>query len=115
VTPGLLVDLPCCAPVPPAATLVLCEAGVDVVPVPAPALETGTAGRWVIAPPVPNPDAGDTFTTPAATDEREGIAPGGLSRPREISTCPGLTAGAVYAPAPYAPAPRRPVPLAGAA
>jgi hypothetical protein len=110
MTPGLLVDLPCSAPVPPAATLVLCEAGADVVPVPAPALGAGTAGRWVIAPVAPGAADGDTFKTPAAPDEREGVAPGGLSRPREISTCPGPTGGAVYAPAP-----RRPLPLAGAA
>lgn len=113
VTPGLLVDLPCTAPVPPAATLVFCEAGVDVVPVPAPALGagtgTGTVGRWVLAPPVPNLDGGDTFKTPAARDEREGVGPGGLTRPREISRCSGVAAGAACAPAP-----RRPLPPAGA-
>jgi hypothetical protein len=106
VRPGLLVDLPCSAPVPPGATPVLPEGDVDVVSVPAPALGAVVAGRWDGAPEVPGRDGGDSFEVPAAPDGPSRVGPGTLSRPRDVSRRPGLAVGAA--------APRWPVPLAAA-
>jgi hypothetical protein len=109
VRPGLLVDAPCSAPVPTAATPVVPEGGVDVVAVPAATLGAIVVGRWSGAPDVPGRDAGNTFEAPAP-DERSRVERGTLSRPRDVSTRPGLAPGAAGTAAP-----RWPAPLAAAA
>jgi hypothetical protein len=70
VRPGLLVDRPCSASVPPGAAAVLPAEGADVVPVPEAAFGAGAAGPWGVAPVVPGRDGGDTFKAPAVPEGR---------------------------------------------
>lgn len=95
--PGLLVDLPCSAPLRPGAAPVPPDEGADVVAVPLAALGAVVGGRWSVAPDVPGCDVGDGFEPASAADRRSRVERGTLSPPRDVSRCPGLAPSAVDA------------------
>jgi hypothetical protein len=105
VRPGLLVELPCSAPVRPGATPVLSDDGA--VSVPTAALGAVVAGSWDGAPDVPGRDGGDSFEAPSP-DECSRVGRGTLSRPRDVSRRPGVARGAAGTAAPRWPAPLAP-------
>jgi hypothetical protein len=100
VRPGLLVELPCSAPVRPGTTPVLSDEGADVVSVPMAALGAVVAGCWDGAPDVPGRDGRATFEAPSAPGECSRVGRGTLSRPRDVSRRPGVARGAVGTAAP---------------
>jgi hypothetical protein len=104
VRPGLLVELPCSAPVRPCATPVLPEEDADVVSVPTAALGAVVAGWWD----VPGRDGRATVEAPSAPDACSRVGRGTLSRPRDASRRPGVARGAVGTTAPPWPVPLAP-------